>query len=199
MADITLDTLLVKINADTKPLSDALSGLSKTANSSLAGIGDAASRASGDMARALGGFIKDGKLGFEDLKSSALSALAEIANNALRSGLGNLLGPSASGFLGSVGSNALAGLFGHLLSGRASGGPVAAGAPYVVGEYGREVFVPRVPGTVVPPAGSVGTGRRAISITVNVQGSGGTSEMRRSAGQVASAVARSLARAERNL
>lgn len=34
--------------------------------------------------------------------------------------------------------------------GRASGGPVSAGTPYIVGENRPEVFVPSVPGTIVP-------------------------------------------------
>lgn len=39
---------------------------------------------------------------------------------------------------------------GRNLSGRAKGGPVSAGTPYMVGEMGREVFVPTVPGVIVP-------------------------------------------------
>lgn len=35
-------------------------------------------------------------------------------------------------------------------SGRAGGGPVEAGTAYTVGEYGREMFVPAVDGTIVP-------------------------------------------------
>ena len=35
---------------------------------------------------------------------------------------------------------------------RAYGGPVAAGTPYLVGEWGREVFVPTQPGTVLSAA-----------------------------------------------
>jgi hypothetical protein len=33
---------------------------------------------------------------------------------------------------------------------RAAGGPVTAGAPYVVGEYGKELFIPAQNGTIVP-------------------------------------------------
>lgn len=33
---------------------------------------------------------------------------------------------------------------------RAAGGPVSAGTPYVVGEYGKELFVPAQNGTIVP-------------------------------------------------
>lgn len=41
---------------------------------------------------------------------------------------------------------------------RAAGGPVTAGLPYVVGEYGRETFIPSTDGTIVPD-----TGRAAVT------------------------------------
>jgi len=197
MADITLDTLLVRIAADTKPLSDALGTVTNTASGSFSDIEDAARTASEGMARALSGFVSGGKLGFEDLKSTALSVLGSIADNAIRSGLGSLFGSSAQDFLASAGTNVVGGFLSHLIGGRAAGGPVAAGTPYVVGEYGRELFVPRQAGAVVPTG--MPAAHRSVSITVNVQGGTGAAEMRRSAGQVAAAVARSLARAERNL
>ena len=199
MAEITLDTLLVRIAADTKPLNDALTGMRATVGGSFSDIEDAARLASDGMTRALSGFVRGGKLGFEDLKTSALSALSAIADDVLRSGLGSLLGPSAKAYLGAAGGNVVGGILSGIFGHRASGGPVSPGAPYVVGEYGRELFVPRNSGTIVP-ANELGGGRgRPISITVNVQGGTGTVGMRQSAGQVASAVARTLVRAERNL
>ena len=125
MADVTLDTLLVKISADTKPLSEALGGISKTASGSFSDIEDAAAKASEGMARSLSGFVSGGKLGFEDLKSTAISVLGNIADSAIRSGLGSLFGSSASSFLGKAGSGVVTGLIGHLFAGRASGGPVS--------------------------------------------------------------------------
>jgi phage-related minor tail protein len=198
MADITLDTLLVRIGADTKPLSDALAGVTKSASGSFSDIEGAARTASEGMARALSGFVSGGKLGFADLKSTALSVLGAIADNAIKSGLGGLFGSSAQGFLAATGTNVVGGLLSHLISGRASGGPVTAGAPYLVGEYGRELFVPRQSGAIVPAAGSAST-NRPVSITVNIQGGTAQPEKRQSAGQVAAAVARALARADRNL
>ena len=44
---------------------------------------------------------------------------------------------------------------GEAMERRAWGGPVAAGVPYVVGEWGREVFVPTQPGTVLSSADMV--------------------------------------------
>jgi phage-related minor tail protein len=199
MAEITLDTLLVRIAADTRPLNDALAGISGAADSSFSGIEDAARTASDGMARALSGFVRGGKLGFEDLRSSALSSLGAITDSAIRSGLGSLFGASAKNYLGTAGGNVVGGILSGLFGHRAAGGPVAPDTPYVVGEYGRELFVPRSSGAIVP-AGAASSGRgRAISITVNVQGGAGRADMRQSAGQVASAVARTLARADRNL
>ncbi|HKJ73640.1 MAG TPA: phage tail tape measure C-terminal domain-containing protein, partial [Alphaproteobacteria bacterium] len=104
MSDVTLDTLLVKIGADTKPLREALGGITKTADGSFSDIAAAASRASDGMARALSDFVSGGKLGLEDLKSTALSVLGSVAGNALRSGLGSLFGSSAASYLGKTGT-----------------------------------------------------------------------------------------------
>lgn len=59
--------------------------------------------------------------------------------------------------------------FGSLISGlvgRASGGPVAAGMPYMVGERGRELFVPKAPGMIVPNSVVRGMGGTNVSITM---------------------------------
>ena len=40
--------------------------------------------------------------------------------------------------------------FASAFAGRASGGPVSAGTPYMVGETGRELFIPDRPGKIVP-------------------------------------------------
>jgi TP901 family phage tail tape measure protein len=66
------------------------------------------------------------------------------------------------------------------IPGRRFGGPVAAGSPYIVGEAGPELFVPTVPGRIVPnhditgsmtgqPRGAVmgGGGGSVINLTVN--------------------------------
>ncbi|HET7486833.1 MAG TPA: hypothetical protein VFJ85_02825 [Acidimicrobiales bacterium] len=64
------------------------------------------------------------------------------------------------------------------LQARASGGPVSAGTPYVVGEEGRELFIPDVSGVIVPNGALVGAGAplaaaggTALHIEVNVAGS----------------------------
>ena len=62
--------------------------------------------------------------------------------------------------------------------GRAYGGHVKAGRPYTVGEYGREVFVPRVDGDLIPSynaASPVGRdaegGGTAVNLNINVESS----------------------------
>lgn len=43
-------------------------------------------------------------------------------------------------------------------TGRATGGPVASGTPYIVGEQGRELFVPSTAGTIIPNGKMDGAG-----------------------------------------
>ncbi|HMT76041.1 MAG TPA: hypothetical protein PKA77_18345, partial [Chitinophagaceae bacterium] len=58
---------------------------------------------------------------------------------------------------------------------RASGGPVSAGRPYIVGEVGRELFVPSTSGRIVPnnDLGSIiGGAMQLVNVTVNGRISG---------------------------
>lgn len=71
-----------------------------------------------------------------------LRALADQAYNVLLKELGTSIFGAIKPGLGS--------LLGSILPGRAIGGPVAAGQPYIVGERGRELFVPAVSGQIVP-------------------------------------------------
>lgn len=54
--------------------------------------------------------------------------------------------------------------------GRARGGPVTAGNPYVVGERGRELFVPNTSGRIVPNGGAAGGGWGAGDIVFQIDG-----------------------------
>ena len=47
---------------------------------------------------------------------------------------------------------------------RANGGPVSAGSPYLVGERGKEIFVPNSSGTIIPN----GAGGTSVNITYNI-------------------------------
>jgi len=90
----------------------------------------------------------------------------------LQSGIMELISPGSSGgslFRGFL-SNA-AGLFGGF---RASGGPVSPGRAYVVGERRPELFVPNVPGMIVPSADMMGAAGTSSHVTqhfsINAQG-----------------------------
>lgn len=146
-------------------------------------------RAGQAIERALSRAIVSGKLGFEDLKRIALSAMADIARGAISTGLGALGG---GGGLLSLGTSVIGALFGA--PGRATGGPVSAGRAYRVGERGPEWFVPTSSGRVETGSG----GARNIAITVNVRGDGASEPQRlaQTGRQLAHAVRRAVTQGE---
>ncbi|MEM7568156.1 MAG: tail tape measure protein [Pseudomonadota bacterium] len=175
----------------------------KTVGASLASVGKDAAQfnailASGTdqladkMGSAFERFARTGKFSFNDLKSVAVSALDDIYNQAISAGLDSIFGGSSGG-----------GLFGGFLQGvltsfapRAQGGPVSAGRPYLIGESGPELFVPQMPGQIVPQSQT--QAGAPLNITINMHGGGSEPAMRASASQIASQVSRAVARAQRN-
>lgn len=195
-----LDSLVVAVRADTRALGQGLAQVRQDLGAMAdlnASLSDAGELAADRMARAFQRFAQTGKISFADLKASALSAMNDIAASVIQSGIDRLLG--GGGLLGSLGA-----LFGQRQSGflsfagRAVGGPVSEGRPFLVGERGPELFVPDRAGRIAPnmPAGRE---RPSINITVNVSSAGNAPAVRQSAGQVALAVRRAMARAERDL
>jgi hypothetical protein len=88
------------------------------------------------------------------------------ATDALRKSIGSL---PATGFEGPTGdlSQFAGGAIGHL----AGGGSASAGTPYVIGERGREVFVPSTNGTVISTdALNRGGGSTTLVVPVSVDG-----------------------------
>lgn len=150
-----------------------------------------AERAGQAIERALVRALTQGKLGFEDLKRTALAAMAEIAQGAVKAGMAAMFSSGGSGgsggILETVSNLALASLG---AAGRATGGPVSGGRAYMVGERGPELFVPTASGRVETLAG----GARHLSITVNVAASAGQDPQRlaQSGRQVARAVRRAV-------
>lgn len=63
----------------------------------------------------------------------------------LFSWLGNMMGMGIGG-----GGDTLTYIEGTGFTFRASGGPVESGSPYIVGEKGKELFIPNTDGTIVP-------------------------------------------------
>ena len=188
-----LNDRIVSIRADTSAFARDVAVMRGELEGPFAGGIDRAGRA---IETSLLRAIRTGKLGFEDLKSVALSVLAEIAASAIRSGIGAILGggqPTGHGGLLSQAGSILGGVLG--LPGRATGGPVGPGRAYVVGERGPEVFVPTAAGRVEANPGQ--GGGRMVNITVNVGAprEASAAAMQQTGNQVARAVARALDRA----
>jgi phage-related minor tail protein len=181
-----IETLVVRVRADTQGLSRDVAAMRGEMEGPLA---DGADRAGRRIEQGLLRAVRTGKLGFDDLRAVALSALNEIAASALQSAVGG--GSSSGGGPASLATAALTALMGS--PGRATGGPVTGGRAYMVGERGPELFVPTSSGQVVAAGGS---GGRDVRVNIAVNGRGGESESRllaRSARQVARAVRGALA------
>jgi TP901 family phage tail tape measure protein len=110
---------------------------------------------------ALVSFVTTGKVDFKSLVTSILGDLTRLVSRMAISGLmgkggsdfsslGRLFGGLGGG--GGMGSeSAINAAFASAENiGRANGGSAAANRPIVVGERGKEIFVPSVPGQVIP-------------------------------------------------
>tara|TARA_R100000781_G_scaffold49607_1_gene32913 strand:+ start:2685 stop:4772 length:2088 start_codon:yes stop_codon:yes gene_type:complete len=104
--------------------------------------------------------LTDAVMGTQTLAQSAINVLEQMRRKlievALQKALAGLGGP-IGGFFGS-------------LFGRANGGRVSANQPYMVGERGREVFVPTTSGTIVPNNQLVGGNTNVINVSVDASG-----------------------------
>jgi phage-related minor tail protein len=191
--DEEIERLLVSVRADTGGFARDVAEMRAQLDGPLARSMETAGRAiEGALIRA----VRTGKLGFEDLKRVALSAMAEIAASAVRGGLSALAGGGAGG-----GSSGLLALGTQLLMtlagapGRATGGPVSPGRPYLVGERGPEMFVPTASGRIEPGAARGGREVR-LSIAINAPAGTEPRALERSSRQVARAVKQALMRVE---
>ena len=187
--DEEIERLVVSVRADTQGFARDVAVLRGQLEGPLgAGVERAGSLIEKSLARA----IRSGRVGFEDLKSVALSVLAEIASATLRTGLDSLFGGGGSGGLIGAGSQVLGSLLG--LPGRATGGPVSPGRAYMVGERGPELFVPTASGSIATGGGDMRDVR--VSIAVNAPAGSAPDALARSSRQVARAVRLALARAD---
>jgi hypothetical protein len=188
--DEEIDRLVISVRADTR----AFAGDVAEMRGQLDGpLGAGAERAGRAIENALSRAIRTGKLGFDDLRRVALSAMAEIAASAISNGLGALFGGGGGGLLATAGK-----LLGGALGapGRATGGPVTPGRAYMVGERGPELFVPTASGRVETMPGG-GARDVRVSITLNAPGGSEAQALARSGRQVARAVRSALEAAER--
>jgi hypothetical protein len=180
--DEEIERLVVSVRADTGAFARDVAEMKGQLEGPLA---EGLERAGRALETALLRAVRTGKLGFDDLKSVALAAMAEIASAAIRAGLQ----AAAGGGSGSGGTGGLiaaaAQMLGALLGapGRATGGPVAPGRPYRVGERGPELFVPTASGRIEPGYG----GARDIRMSITVSAPAGESPqaLARSGRQVA--------------
>jgi phage-related minor tail protein len=190
--DDEIDRMMIGVRADTAGFARDVAQLRDSLEGSL---GQGADKAGRSIETSLLRAVQSGRLGFDTLRTSALSALDGIAAGALKLGLNALIG----GGSGSGGAASLGTLLAGLVSGspgRATGGPVSPGRAYVVGERGPELFVPTASGRVDTGAGAgAGGGGRdvRVAITINAPGTGASGALQQSGRQVARAVKAALA------
>lgn len=139
-----------------------------------------------DAADAMTDFIFGTKGSFSDMINSMLKDLARLALQ--RSLFDPIVNGLANSFEGGGFGNWLSGtLFG---GGRAQGGDVKAGRSYLVGEYGPEVVTMGGNGTVTPNTGG------NVSVSVNVDATGGSVESNESFGKQLGNAIKSTVQAE---
>ncbi len=190
--DEEVEHLLISVRADTALFARDVQAMRAELDGPFAAGAERAGRAlEGALVRA----ARTGRLGFDEFKRVALSALAEIAAAAIHSGIGAILGggggSKGGGLLGTIGS-----LLGSLLGapGKAIGGPVSPGRPYLVGERGPELFVPTASGRIETrgaPARDI-----RMSITINAPAGAEARALGQSSRQLARAVRQALLRVE---
>ncbi|HEX8481069.1 MAG TPA: tail tape measure protein [Allosphingosinicella sp.] len=186
--DEEIERLLVSVRADTGAFAKDVAEMKGQLEGPLA---DGLERAGRVLENALLRAVRTGKFGFEDLKRTALAAMAEIAAAAIRAGI-QAAGGGGKGGLLAAGAQLLGTLFGA--PGRATGGPVSPGRPYVVGERGPELFVPTASGRV--ETGLAGVREIRMSIHVSAPAGEAPQALARSGRQVARAVKQALMRVE---
>jgi phage-related minor tail protein len=189
-----IERLVIGVRADTSGFARDVAAMRAAFAGPLEQDADKAGHA---IERALTRAVRTGKLGFDDLKRTALGVLGEIAAEAVRGGIAAVLGGAVrqDHWARSVPDILTAAVAG--LPGRATGGAVAPGAAYVVGERGPELFVPTASGRVL--AAAAGDGAREVRVSITVNGPAGVAPeaLARSSRQVARAVRGALAEVDR--
>jgi len=193
--DDEIERMVIGVRADTAGFARDVEAMRDVLRGPLQRDADRAGHA---IEAALLRAVRTGKLGFDDLKRTALAVLGEIAAAAVSRGIGAVLGGSQpkAGGLASVATTLIGAVAG--LPGRATGGPVAPGAAYVVGERGPELFVPTSSGQV-RAAASAPEAAREVRVAISVNAPAGTAPeaLARSSRQVARSVREALAAVER--
>ena len=175
MSDVTLDRLIVRIEADTSPLKKQLNEAEHHIKQSSSAFEKNLSSSFDRGFDRLGKSLAD----MSDRKASLMDSLTTVADSTERSVTrsvfhSDVLGPMKQGLESIVGgslSRTLTGFAGQMLGGlfgRSTGGTVHPRAAYSVGEHGPEVFVPQTHGQIVPKEAMMGASTRLKAPTVNV-------------------------------
>ncbi|MPT49093.1 MAG: tail tape measure protein [Sphingobium sp.] len=190
--DEEIDRLVIAVRADTQGFTRDVADMRQGLEGPL---GQGAQRAGKMIEDSLSRALRTGKLGFEDLRTIALSVMSSIAQNALSAGLsalgGGRAGSGGGGLLGSLAGIAMAAIG---APGRATGGPVSPGRAYRVGENGPELFVPSSSGSVVANGGGGASGGRDVRVSININApqNNGPQALAKSSRQIARSVRSAL-------
>ncbi len=196
--DDPIDELLIDVRANTRGFASDLAEMRGTFDSTLL---SGFEKAGNVLESGLLSALRRGSIGFEDLKRVALSAMEQIASQAINSGIGSILGTVGRADGGGTQTGGIAGLIGGIASsifglpGRATGGPVSPGQGYLVGERGPELFVPTSAGRIETNGNGTSGHTRDVRVSISVPRPRGTETpvaLQRSSRQVASAVRRAL-------
>ena len=112
---------------------------------------------------------KQNKAAFKAAKAlniaNAIMNTAAGATKALAQG--GIIGPILAGIVIAAGAIQIATIMGQQYQGRATGGLVQKGKPYMVGEGGKEAFIPNQTGTIIPN-GNMGSGEQNVTVNFNI-------------------------------
>ncbi|MBN4046384.1 hypothetical protein JYU02_00105 [bacterium AH-315-P15] len=173
-------------------LTQAARRMTKTGNAASEAFGEAFESTLGNLKSAFVDFARTGELNVRDMVNAIIADLARISFDSFIKGpLEGLFNFFSKSLLGGFGNNFGGGGGGS--GDKALGGPVSFGRPYIVGEQGRELFVPETSGRIIPNH-QLGGG----SIILNVQATDAAS-FQRSETQIAAMLNRLVSRGNRNL
>ncbi|TCP33610.1 tail tape measure protein [Sphingomonas sp. BK235] len=191
--DEEIERLVIGVRADTAGFARDVETMRGQIEGPLA---TGATRAARGLEQALGEAVRRGKIGFDELRGVALSAMDAVARAALRDGVRSVVGGGVAGGMLTALLGGLLGLSGHRHAHASGGRGADAGAP------------PRWPGPggALPGAdgsdggnGARGVGARgALHLAISVHAAAGEAPraLERSARQVARAVRAALEEAE---
>ncbi len=196
------EALVDGVTAETNKIGDAARAIAKKMREQLQpaldALDDGVSSVVGRMREEFLDFVRTGEVDFRGMVNAIIADLARISFDLFVSGpltdlLTNLGKQAIGGGGGSGLFSSILSLFGFGGTGKALGGPVSFGRPYVVGERGRELFVPNTSGTIVPNGAGGGA-----PIVFNVNAADADS-FKRSETQIAAMLNRMVRRGQRNL